>query len=234
MTQTELEYADILWQEDGTPLSTNFDDVYFSKIDGPAETEYVFLQANKLPQRFQDAQTFTIAETGFGTGLNFLSVCKLWLDIAPDNSKLRFISAEKTPLRLEDIQKAHDMWPEFKFISERLLSIYPDLVPGWHTLKFEPEGITLRLFLGDVMDAFNDCEEQVDAWFLDGFAPSKNPDMWQGKLLKKIACLTASGGTYSTFTAASNVRKSLENNGFLVNKTKGFANKRDMIHGEKI
>ncbi|USZ14641.1 tRNA (5-methylaminomethyl-2-thiouridine)(34)-methyltransferase MnmD [Moraxella sp. FZFQ2102] len=241
---TQLQRASIHWQTDAQghtiPVSEAFDDVYFSRAGGLAETHYVFLQGNQLPTRFanlQAHQSFVIAETGFGTGLNFLATCLLWSQNAPKNARLHFISTEKFPLSLDDLQLALTAWRDEHTTPwiDALLSQYPLLMAGCHRLHISDQ-ITLDLWFGDAYDSFGtladnltDTCQKVDAWFLDGFAPSKNSDLWSVELFKQFARLSHSATTLATFTAAGFVRRNLQEAGFQVNKIKGFGHKREMI-----
>ncbi len=153
----QLDCAEINWLEDNTPVSSHYGDIYFLKQQGLAESRYVFLQQNQLQQRWQQLDTdnrgiFTIAETGFGTGLNFLASCQLWVETAPPKQHLHFISVEKHPLKREDLQRALSSWPELAPFSEALIANYPVLVPGHHTLHFPAWNISLHLLLGDASD----------------------------------------------------------------------------------
>ncbi len=230
----------IAWQ-DGQPYSTQFQDVYFNSDDGLLETDYVFLQANRLAERWLNYpnKTFSIAETGFGTGLNFLSAAKLWLSIAPEQANLHFISAEKYPLSLLDMSKASLCWPELKPLSAALLANYQELVSQPSELSLFAGRVRLSLFIGDASATYAAlCAQpenaKVDAWFLDGFAPAKNPDMWQDRLFQHMASLSHTATTFATFTSASAVRRGLMAAGFAVNKQAGFAKKREMLYGQFI
>ena len=216
------------------PLSREHGDIYFSSDGGIAETEHVFLQSNQLPQRWQAAKSFTIAETGFGSGLNFLCAVDLWLKTAPADCRFQYISAEKHPLTPTDLRRAHSPWPQFNAISEALLDGYPALVYGLHRRDFFDGRVTLTLLFGDAAELFSELNTTVDAWFLDGFAPSKNPQMWSETLFQQIARLTVPGGSFATFTAAGNVRRGLKEAGFEVKTVTGFGRKRDMLCGQRI
>jgi len=239
MTKTpQYEHADLIWDETGTPCSTQFDDVYFSKVGGLNETRHVFLDHNQLSERFEqlsqqeNAQTFVIAETGFGTGLNFLAACQLWDHYLKDTShRLVFISTEMYPLTPADLEKAIQVWPELATWSEPLLTAYPKVCTGIQTLLIQ-DNIQLMLAFGDAADSFSKLNAQIDAWFLDGFAPSKNPDMWSTDLFQEIKRLSTTETTFATFTAARVVKDLLTSHGFNFRKAKGFGRKRDMIHGE--
>jgi tRNA 5-methylaminomethyl-2-thiouridine biosynthesis bifunctional protein len=239
----KLKTASLSFNEMGTPTSSEFDDVYFSNHNGLAESKYVFLDHNLLNKRFFSHPTkhLTIAETGFGTGLNFLLTAKFFLDFLKEKSagssleRLYFITAEKFPIEKQQLQKALEQWPELQDLSEQLLVQYPVLTPGCHRLSFAGGRIVLDLWLGDVNDIFSELhiyqDGLVDAWYLDGFAPGKNPDMWQPKLFTEMARLSRPEATFATFTAAGIVKRGLKENGFIVEKVKGFGKKRDMLRG---
>ena len=225
-----LESPRLEWL-DGQPYSSRFGDVYFSRASGLDETLYVFLQQNQLHLRFSDLQHphFTIAETGFGTGLNFLCAWQLWNDCAPDHATLHFVSTELYPLTPQELAQALALWPHLASFAEKLLEQYDNLIPGFNQMTFG--NIRLTLLIGDAMDTLPQVTGLVDAWFLDGFAPARNPDMWGGKLLREIARLSHSTTTFSTFTSAAAVRRGLIEVGFAVEKIKGFASKREMLRG---
>ena len=212
-----------------SPYSEIFDDIYFSPEDGPAETRYVFLDGNNLPENFKDKDLFTIGETGFGTGLNFLMAWQAFEQQHAEGQKLHFISFEKYPLNKEDIKNAMgEFFPDE--MMEAFLAAYPNEFLGVYEVDIN-EHIRLTLIFGDINDEIQKLEEKVDAWFLDGFAPSKNPDMWTETVFKNMARLSQDGTTIATFTAAGHVRRGLAEVGFEVEKTKGFGRKRDMTRG---
>jgi len=227
---SSLDSASVVWRDD-TPVSTAFDDMYFNVNEGLAESEHVFLKGNDLNNRFASltAPHFTIAETGFGTGLNFLAARRLWLQQAPEEARLHFISVEKFPLQKADLQKALASWPELDDGAVQLTESYPSLTPGFHRLSFDGGRVQLTLMLMDAIEAYQQLSAQVDAWFLDGFAPSKNPDMWNDKLFQQMARLSYTGTTLSTFTAAGFVRRGLQQAGFSISKVPGFGRKREMV-----
>lgn len=231
LPQNSITNAILDWNESGTPVSNDFDDVYFSNDNGLEETRYVFLQQNHLPQRWQeyDQRRFVIGETGFGTGLNFLAVWqwfKTFREQNPDAAlkELHFVSFEKFPVTKADLIKAHQSWPELAELAEQLQEHYPAAVPDCHRLVLEDGLITLDLWFGDIKD----CMPQIwmgdsgviDAWFLDGFAPSKNPEMWNQNLFNNMASLAKEGCTCATFTAAGFVRRGLIEAGFDMKKSK--------------
>ena len=225
-------YAEISW-ENGIPISNKFGDVYFSKASGLEETRYVFHKHNFLSERFsnlKENQTFTIGETGFGSGLNFLATLQLWRSTAPASTTLHFISIEKYPLHPDDLKKILDFFPEIIEEQNELLAQYYLLLPGFHRLSFNAN-VELTLIIGDISSTLPQLEHKIDAWFLDGFSPAKNTEMWTEEVFKQIARLSHTNTSYATFTSSSIVRKGLINAGFSVIKTKGFAFKREMIYG---
>ncbi|WP_060445421.1 bifunctional tRNA (5-methylaminomethyl-2-thiouridine)(34)-methyltransferase MnmD/FAD-dependent 5-carboxymethylaminomethyl-2-thiouridine(34) oxidoreductase MnmC, partial [Serratia marcescens] len=242
MNHAPIQTATLTWNEQGTPVSKQFDDVYFSNQDGLEETRYVFLHGNRLPQRFatHPRPLLVVAETGFGTGLNFLT---LWQAFAgfrqaePDAAlqRLHFISFEKFPLQQADLAAAHARWPELVPYADELRAQWPLPLPGCHRLLLAEGRITLDLWFGDVNELLPQFDasmnNQVDAWFLDGFAPAKNPDMWTEQLFAAMARFARPEGSFATFTAAGFVRRGLQQAGFQVNRCKGFGQKREMLAG---
>lgn len=213
------------------PRSEIFDDIYFSPADGLAETDHVFLKGNALPQAWQGKPRFTIAETGFGTGLNILSAWKLFEETAEPGQCLDMISVEKFPLKPQQIAEYLAHWQDFFGMRvERLCAIYPLLTPGFHRLHLAPN-ITLTLVFDDVNAALPRIQAEVDAWFLDGFKPSSNPEMWSEKVFAEMARLSKPGATLATFTSAGFVRRGLTAAGFQVEKIPGFGTKREMTVG---
>jgi len=234
------------WGDDGAPFSREFADIYFSRDDGLAETDYVFLQQNRLAERWsaldpQRAGVFVIAETGFGTGLNFFSAWRLWQTTAPQSWRLHFISVEKFPLRRAQLQRALQQWPQFSDLSAQLLAAYPALVPGQHLLKLG-DHVALQLLFDDAVPALDGLHDSgaaeltdgfsVDAWFLDGFAPAKNPAMWSADLFAHIGRLSKPGTSFATFTVAGAVKRGLRDVGFDIEKLAGFGSKREMLRGD--
>ena len=241
---SEIKNAQIEWDAEGQPMSSEFGDVYFSKANGLEETRHVFLHHNQLAERFialENTQHFTIAETGFGSGLNFLAAWDLWVKTAPDSAQLHFVSVEKFPLCKNDLDRALALWPELKRLADQLIEAYPVFVgTGFHRLKFSGGRINLTLIIDDAATGFTkllasthplykNSGAKVDAWFLDGFAPSKNPQMWSNDLFDCIKCLSQTGTTAATFSAAAIVKNGLTSAGFLVQKVTGFGRKREMV-----
>jgi len=228
-----LRPASLDWQDD-VPVSREFGDVYFSRDDGAAETRYVFIGQNDLSARWQhwhSPGSFVIGETGFGTGLNVLCAWELWRQARKPGQHLHVVSVEKFPLGRDDLERACTLRPDFADMAAQLLAQYPPLVPGSHRLHFHGEQLTLTLIFGDAIDSFAALDGLVDAWFLDGFAPARNPDMWRPELFTQLARLSHAGTTFATFTAAGDVRRGLQDAGFSVEKCAGFGRKRDMLKG---
>ncbi|MFI9458864.1 FAD-dependent 5-carboxymethylaminomethyl-2-thiouridine(34) oxidoreductase MnmC [Acinetobacter sp. NPDC052428] len=233
-----IQTADLDWQlVDGidVPVSKQFGDVYFSKDNGLLETRHVFLNGNDLSTRLADLKPFEyfcVGETGFGTGLNILALWQLWQQVRPDNhSHLHAISVEKFPLSKADLIRALNAWPELKPLADQLISQYPMPIAGCHRLSFPKERFSLDLWLGDAHDVFPVIEKTapVNAWFLDGFAPSCNPDMWEENVLNNIVRLSEIGTTFASFSVAGVLKRGLKNHGISISRPRGFKHKREML-----
>lgn len=216
---------------DGVPCSTDYDDVYFAREGGLDEARHVFLAGNDLPRRWQDARSFTIGETGFGTGLNFLLSVAEWRRLAPARARLHYVSVERHPFTQTDLHQVLEPFSALATEREALLGAWPPLVEGLHRRELFAGRITLTLLFGDAGEMLAGLDARVDAWYLDGFAPARNPQMWQAELFRQIARLSRPGATFATFTAAGNVRRGLAEAGFTVHKRPGFARKREMLAG---
>lgn len=233
-----LTPARLAWQHSAeapeAPHSLDFDDVYFSRQDGCAETEHVFIAANRLPQRFaawHETRPFVIGETGTGTGLNMLCAWRCFLDHAPAAARLHLVSTEKHPLVRNDLARALAAWPKLSVLAKRLVAQWPEPVPGVHRLWLD-DRVTLDLHFGDSTMCLAALDGRIDAWFLDGFAPSKNPTMWQPALFEAMAAKSRPGATIATFTCAGIVKRGLAAAGFTWQKAPGFGRKREMLIGE--
>ncbi|MEQ1598599.1 MAG: tRNA (5-methylaminomethyl-2-thiouridine)(34)-methyltransferase MnmD [Methylotenera sp.] len=228
-----MQYSSIKWINN-QPYSIDFNDIYFNSEDGLAETEYVFVEKNQLKQRFAmlNNKTFTIIETGFGTGLNFLAVAAHWLALAPPNAILHYISIEKFPLNLDDLRRAHATWPQFAEISHEFLQHYTNLKAGNNQISMPEIRMDISLQVGDVLTVLKKIQSKADAWLLDGFAPAKNADMWSPEVFAQMARLSKNRTTFATFTSAGDVRRGLENAGFKIEKHAGFGKKREMLSGK--
>lgn len=226
----------LCWEPDGTPRSSQFDDIYYAPGEGLAESEAVFLRGNHLPGRWSSHPRphFVIAETGFGTGLNFLLTWLHWRR-ARGAPRLHYLSVERFPLDRGNLEQALAAWPALAPLATQLLAQYPPALPGPHRLLLENDSVTLDLWWGDADEALADWERnrqtQVDAWYLDGFAPSRNAGLWSESLFQRMARLSQPGATLATFTAAGAVRRGLQAAGFQVEKQPGFGRKRERIVG---
>ncbi len=242
-----IRNAKLDFNEHGTPMSSEFSDVYYSNDGGATETSYVFIDGNRLLERWKnwDKSHFCIAETGFGTGLNFFCVAEAFLQFTQENPDhplkyLHFLSTEKYPVTKEDMLKIYESWqghsPAIKSLMKTWIDQYPELVAIAHRRKLHPQ-ICLDVHYKDAVEAFCDIhrmnEGQINAWFLDGFAPSKNSSLWTPPLFELMAKLSNKDTTFATFTAAGAVKRGLQSAGFSVKKRKGFGKKRDMLVGVK-
>jgi tRNA 5-methylaminomethyl-2-thiouridine biosynthesis bifunctional protein len=227
-----MQFSTIKWINN-QPYSIDFEDIYFNSEDGLQETEYVFIEHNQLKKRFSalESATFTIIETGFGTGLNFLAAAAHWLALAPLNTTLHYISIEKFPLKLDDMRRAHETWPQFAEVSREFLLHYANLKVGNNQINMAGSRIDINLCVGDVLLALPQVTQIADAWFLDGFAPAKNTDMWTSEVFAHMTRLSKSDTTFATFTSAGTVRRGLRAAGFQTNKNAGFGKKREMLSG---
>lgn len=254
----KIQHASLDWKIDHlgntVPISNHFDDVYFSHAGGLDESHHVFVEGNQLTHRFgtlSECQTFVVAETGFGTGLNFLATYQLWYKLKSQGNlatgvRLHFISTEKFPLSRSDLIKALKAWQHshddgISTAIKSLIDNYPLPLAGCHRIHV-CDDVMLDLWLGDALDSFQSMHQAnqtqhhttfgVNAWFLDGFAPSKNDDLWSNELFELIKLLSAHDATLATFTAAGFVRRGLQAVGFNMTKNKGFGRKREMLTGK--
>ncbi|GAB5451986.1 MAG: bifunctional tRNA (5-methylaminomethyl-2-thiouridine)(34)-methyltransferase MnmD/FAD-dependent 5-carboxymethylaminomethyl-2-thiouridine(34) oxidoreductase MnmC [Halioglobus sp.] len=233
-----LDTAVIDWREGETPASQAYNDIYYDSANGLAESDYCFLQGNQLPARWvdHDARDFCIAETGFGTGLNFLLTWRQWQQQPHSPARLHFISCERHPLAHADLERALHRWTELAPLAQALCENYPPPLPGWHRLHFDDGAVQLDLYLGDAQDMLRELARRtpacIDAWYLDGFAPAKNPALWQAELFHDAAALSRPRATAATFTAAGDVRRALTEAGFKVTKVPGFGRKRESLRAQ--
>lgn len=217
--------AHIAWRDGDLPVSTRFDDPYFSLQGGLAETAHVFLQGNDLPARFRDG--FHIAELGFGTGLNLLATLHLWRETG-QTGQLRFTTFEAYPMTAADMRRAQAAFPALAGIAAELAHFWQDSPRG-----FTLPDLAFTMVQGDARDTLPLWQGQADAWFLDGFSPAKNPEMWEEALLAEVGRHTAPGGTAATYTAAGFVRRGLAAAGFDVERRQGYGSKRHMTVARK-
>ena len=214
------QQADLVWRAGDVPVSVAFDDPYFSLEDGLAETRHVFLSGNDLPERFGDG--FHIAELGFGTGLNLLAALQAWRAAAVPG-RLRYTAFEAFPMAPDDMRRA-----QARFAG--LTGLMAELAPHWTGAVQEialPD-LDFVLVVGDARQTLRNWPDRADAWFLDGFSPARNPELWQPCLMAEVARHTAPGGTAATYTAAGFVRRGLAEAGFGVRRVAGYGRKRHM------
>ncbi|MBS0236758.1 MAG: tRNA (5-methylaminomethyl-2-thiouridine)(34)-methyltransferase MnmD [Proteobacteria bacterium] len=221
--------------KNGVPVSKQFDDVYFSAHGGLEESLYVYINGNNLRERFEAMQPddeLCIVELGFGTGLNCLATLNLWSNLAPSSAKLNYHAIEGFPLNKEEIRQALALFPMCNAEVTQLLDVYPAKPYGICKLLFA-EHICITLHFAMVDEALVQLPDSVDAWYLDGFSPKLNPDMWRTEIFTHMYRTSNVHATFSTFTAASSVRRGLESAGFIVQKRQGFAHKREHLLGYK-
>jgi tRNA U34 5-methylaminomethyl-2-thiouridine-forming methyltransferase MnmC len=215
------------WRSDRVPVSKRFDDPYFSMDNGLAETKYVFLEGNGLPARFRER--FSIAELGFGTGLNFLTTVFSWRE-HKCSGILRFTSFEAFALQPDDMIRALLPFEELQDIADEFAPFWSDLLASGKIILPDVE---LTLIQGDARSQVPNWAGLADCWYLDGFSPAKNPELWGGDILQSVFDHTHSKGTFATYTAAGFVRQNLRSAGFEVSRIPGFGRKRHMTNGHK-
>lgn len=219
MDRQDQSAADLDWREGAIPVSRRFDDPYFSLNGGLDETRHVFLAGNDLPARLVPG--FHVAELGFGTGLNLLALAQV--AAVP----VRFTSFEVFPMSVGELERAHAAFPE-------LAPLAAQLRQGWPARRFQVGQVAAEVIEADARAALPGWQGQADAWFLDGFSPAKNPELWGEDLMAAVAHHTAPGGTFATYTAAGYVRRALGTAGFAVTRAPGFAGKRHMSRGQRL
>ena len=221
----EFQKEPLDWRDGDVPVSRRFDDPYFSLDNGLAETRYVFLDGNDLPARFRDG--FHVAELGFGTGLNLLATLDLWRATGQTGT-LRYTSFEAFPMEPADMIRAQQAFSELQGIAR-------ELEPQWQTgaRRIRLPDLHFTLIEGDARNTLRDLQTPVDAWFLDGFSPAKNPELWESDLLSLVGQKTAPGGTAATYTAAGHVRRALDAAGLATTRIPGFGRKRHMTTARK-
>ena len=212
--------AGLEWRDGIVPVSRQFNDPYFSLGDGLAETRHVFLAGNGLPGRFRDG--FQVAELGFGTGLNLLATL-----IAAGGRALRYTSFEAFPMDAADMARALEAFPEVQAVAAGLLAPWAS-----GARQFALGSLAVEVIVGDARQTLPAWQGQSDAWYLDGFSPAKNPEMWSDALMAEVARHTGAGGTFATYTAAGHVRRALAQAGFTVERLPGHGKKRHMTAGK--
>ncbi len=240
MSNKDITPAILTWDNAGNPYSEEYQDIYYSQADALAESSYIFLEGNHLTERWRKlaGKDFVIGECGFGGGLNFLNTCKLWCESEETNSILYYLASELNPFTKEDLERLHLQHPVLLPYAKHLLEVYPPLHAGIHNIEFNLKNkrIVLILMLGDAKTMLEHIWQsngfRVDAWFLDGFSPALNANMWDENLCSIIASLSKAGATLSTYSAAGLIKNSLRQNGFTVQRKPGFAQKRHMLTGQ--
>ncbi|MCK9382101.1 MAG: bifunctional tRNA (5-methylaminomethyl-2-thiouridine)(34)-methyltransferase MnmD/FAD-dependent 5-carboxymethylaminomethyl-2-thiouridine(34) oxidoreductase MnmC [Sulfuritalea sp.] len=215
---------------DGTPYSTTYDDVYHTAHGGLEQARHVFLAGNDLPARWIGSDSFVICETGFGLGLTFLATWQAWRE-SKARGRLHFVSVEKHPFRRDDLAALLARYPELAPLSRELLRQWPPLTPGFHRLHFDDGRLTLTLLFGDAQALLPQLVANIDAVYLDGFAPSKNPGLWSSALLATVTRLCRPNATLATWSVAGDLRRTLEHGGWQLQRRRGFAAKREMLVG---
>jgi tRNA 5-methylaminomethyl-2-thiouridine biosynthesis bifunctional protein len=226
--------ATLAFRNSGTPFSPRYDDIYHSAVGGLAQAQYVFLQGNGLPERWQRRRVFTVLETGFGMGINFLMTWAAWCADPARCERLHFVSTEKHPLTRADLLAAYAASvtdDAIASLGQTLAKAWPMLVPGTHRLEFEDGRVTLTLVFGDATQTLPTLWLTADAFYLDGFAPAKNPELWTPAIFRSLARLAGEGATFATYTSAGDVKRALTQNGFEYRKVEGFGWKRAMLQG---
>ena len=218
------------FNSEGIPCSELFGDPYFSLANPLEESQHVFIDSTNIVQRWK-SKHFTIAELGFGFGINFITTFDAWREHSSPEQQLHYISVEKYPVQPADLATCYKQLNIPSSLTEHLLEHYPLPVQGFHRIEFSQHNLTLTLVFDEALDCLKQCSFSADAWYLDGFAPNKNEALWTDDIAKQVYRLTCNGGTLSTYSAASQVRKSFSNAGFDVEKKPGFGKKREMLIG---
>lgn len=231
---SKLIPATLAFRDDGTPFSPAYDDIYHSAAGALAQARHVFLNGNGLPERWRARRVFTIVETGFGIGGNFLAAWAAWRADPRRCERLAFVSIEKHPFSADDLRTLHERMVADASVSplaRQLTQAWPLLTPGLHRLEFENARVTLTVAFGDALELLPKLRLRADAFFLDGFSPAKNPDLWSPAVFKSLGRLAGEGATLATYTCAGHVRRALDEAGFACTKEQGFASKRAMLVG---
>jgi len=229
-----LTPARLAFRDNGTPFSPHYDDIYHSAVGGLAQAEYVFLRGNELPGRWQGRRIFTVLETGFGMGINFLMTWAAWRADPARCERLHFVSTEKHPFLQADLRRGYEATvadASIASLAQTLADAWPTLVPGTHRLEFEEGRVTLTLVFGDATQTLSSLWLRADAFYLDGFAPAKNPELWTPLMFRQLARLAGDGATFATYTSAGDVKRALVQTGFEYRKVDGFGWKRAMLVG---
>lgn len=220
------------WRDGDMPYSTAFGDHFYCQTDGRLECSHVFLDGNGLPGRWSRHAQFTIGELGFGTALNFCETWRQWKSERTEGATLHFMSFELYPMHADEIDRALSHWPEIDAERKALVALWPAVPQGIVSLQLDQQ-TQLSVVCGPAFDGVAAADPIFDAWFLDGFAPSRNSEMWSPELMQSVYQKTVPGGTFATYAAAGFVRRNLQAAGFIVERRQGFAGKREMLCGVK-
>jgi tRNA U34 5-methylaminomethyl-2-thiouridine-forming methyltransferase MnmC len=226
--------ATLAFRPNGSPYSPEYGDIYHSIVGSLAQSRYVFLQGNGLPGRWQGRQTFTVLETGFGMGINFLTTWAAWRADPGRCERLHFVSIEKHPFSTDDLRRAYAATVDDESVlalADTLAATWPVLESGTHQLDFDDGSVTLTLIFGDAVEVLPTLTLRADAFYLDGFAPAKNPELWTPGIFSLLAALSWDDATFSTYTSAGDVKRALLQAGFEYRKVAGFGWKRAMLVG---
>ncbi|ABK44877.1 protein of unknown function DUF752 [Magnetococcus marinus MC-1] len=228
---TGIGTADLQWHSDETPYSPRFDDIYYAPTHGAEESTHVFLEGINAPACWQQRPHYTLAETGFGTGLNFLLTLDLWLATAPAHGRLHYIAVEAYPMDQAALARAHAPFAWLAPHSAALVQAWPPAVAGFHQRSLAQGRVTLTLLFGPAASMLAQLSATVDGWYLDGFAPSRNPEMWSDTLFAQLSRLSRLGTRLASFTVAGTVKRGLRAQGFTLHKAPGFGQKRECLRG---
>ncbi|WP_037082015.1 tRNA (5-methylaminomethyl-2-thiouridine)(34)-methyltransferase MnmD [Rhizobium sp. CF122] len=237
MTDTDPEkiagaHGPLEWRDGDMPYSPAFGDHFYCQSDGRLECGHVFLAGNGLPQRWQEQSDFLIGELGFGTGLNFAETWRQWKLNRRIGQQLHFMSFELYPMQRREIDRALSHWTEIDSERQALTAAWPETPQGTVSLRLDDQ-TSLSVVCGRALEGVAAAEAGFDAWYLDGFAPSRNADMWSAELMRLVREKTKPNGTFATYAAAGFVRRNLIAAGFVVERRSGFAGKREMLCGIK-
>jgi len=227
---SKLIRASLVFSGD-TPYSTLYQDVYHSADGGLGQARHVFLEGCGLPDAWAGREVFTLLETGFGTGLNFLATWFAWCADPARSKRLHYLSVEKHPFSAADLARLHAAWPELALLSSNLIKRWPPLVSGFYRLEFDEGRVQLTLMLGDASACLPQLEARVDAFYLDGFSPDRNADLWHSDIFGELSRLANPGATAASYTVASSVRNGLTQAGFRIAKRAGYGRKRHCLTG---
>jgi tRNA U34 5-methylaminomethyl-2-thiouridine-forming methyltransferase MnmC len=218
------------WRDGDMPYSSAFGDHFYCQTDGRLECGHVFMEGNALPDRWRHGKDFLIGELGFGTALNFCETWRQWKLHRVPGARLHFMSCELYPMLGQEIDRALSRWPEIDSERQVLVAKWPIDPNGVVTVDLDDQ-TRLSVVCGEAMDGLRNAGTGFDAWYLDGFAPSRNGDMWSAELMQLIHDRSAPAGTFATYAAAGFVRRNLQGAGYIVERRKGFAGKREMLCG---